>query len=301
MVNDRDIIHVKHLYNYKKQKQFKKDLDYFLKNYKSISMYDLINVIYCNKKIPRKSFLLTFDDGYREIYEVVVPILKEKGISATFFLTTDFIDNKKLFYRNKSSILIENIQKHSSTIILKEIKNILQKNKIVFNNFKENILSLDYSQQFILDEIARIIEFDFNEYLRIEKPYLSTKQVNDLISEGFTIGAHSIDHPIYPLLSLEEQIFQTSESVKRLKEKFTLDNGIFAFPNSDRGILNNFFIELYKNNIVDATFGTSGINYQVSSPNLQRLSMEDDFVNASETISFNYLKGIFNNINKIFL
>jgi peptidoglycan/xylan/chitin deacetylase (PgdA/CDA1 family) len=300
MVNDRDIIHIKHLYNYKNIKQFRDDIDYLLKYYRSISMHELLDSIYNKNKIPQKCFLLTFDDGYREIYEVVVPILKEKGITATLFLATDFIDNKKLFYRNKSSILVENIQKLNNSIILKEIRNIFHKNKIVFKNYNKNILALNYSQQFILDEIAKILEFDFNEYLKKAKPYLSSGQVEDLISDGFSIGSHSIDHPTYNALSLQEQIYQTCESIKRLKEKYTLDYCVFAFPNSDVGITKKYFIELYKNCVVNATFGTSGIINKVNSRNLQRLCMEDDLVNASKSISFSYIKGIIKNINKIY-
>jgi len=37
---------------------------------------------------------ITFDDGYEDNWSVVLPILSERGIKATFFLTTGFIDGQ---------------------------------------------------------------------------------------------------------------------------------------------------------------------------------------------------------------
>jgi peptidoglycan/xylan/chitin deacetylase (PgdA/CDA1 family) len=40
--------------------------------------------------------LITFDDGYRDNFEVAVPILREQGVPATFFLPTAFLEAPRL-------------------------------------------------------------------------------------------------------------------------------------------------------------------------------------------------------------
>ncbi len=40
---------------------------------------------------PRNSFVLTFDDGYRDLLTDVAPILERYGFTATVFLVTDYI------------------------------------------------------------------------------------------------------------------------------------------------------------------------------------------------------------------
>jgi peptidoglycan/xylan/chitin deacetylase (PgdA/CDA1 family) len=44
----------------------------------------------------RKNVLLTFDDGYKDNYEVVYPILKAKGIPALIFVAFDFLGKEKM-------------------------------------------------------------------------------------------------------------------------------------------------------------------------------------------------------------
>jgi peptidoglycan/xylan/chitin deacetylase (PgdA/CDA1 family) len=40
--------------------------------------------------------LITFDDGYRDNFEVAAPILRERGIPATFFLPTAFLESPRI-------------------------------------------------------------------------------------------------------------------------------------------------------------------------------------------------------------
>jgi peptidoglycan/xylan/chitin deacetylase (PgdA/CDA1 family) len=39
---------------------------------------------------------ITFDDGYRDNFEVAAPILRRYGLPATFFITTDFVDSDRV-------------------------------------------------------------------------------------------------------------------------------------------------------------------------------------------------------------
>jgi len=46
----------------------------------------------------RPRFLLTFDDGYRDTYNVVLPILREQQIPAVLFLATGFLEKGNPFW-----------------------------------------------------------------------------------------------------------------------------------------------------------------------------------------------------------
>jgi peptidoglycan/xylan/chitin deacetylase (PgdA/CDA1 family) len=44
---------------------------------------------------------ITFDDGYRDNFEVAAPILKEFGLPATFFVTTGFVQSETVPFWDK--------------------------------------------------------------------------------------------------------------------------------------------------------------------------------------------------------
>ncbi len=63
------------------------------KGYTVISMQDLINFFDQGVQPPKKSILLTFDDGYEDIYTDAFPILKEFSYPATVFIPTGLMNN----------------------------------------------------------------------------------------------------------------------------------------------------------------------------------------------------------------
>ena len=65
---------------------FKKQINYFIKNFNIISHSDLVEILN-TKKIPKKkSILLTFDDGYIDHWKYVFPFLKKKKFLDVFIL-----------------------------------------------------------------------------------------------------------------------------------------------------------------------------------------------------------------------
>jgi peptidoglycan/xylan/chitin deacetylase (PgdA/CDA1 family) len=94
--------------------------------------------------------------------------------------------------------------------------------------------------------LAQILEVDFNEYLQKQQPYLTTAQTEELLKQGFYLGAHSHSHPEYRTVSLEEQLDQTFTSMDFLVQQFNLPYRWFAFPFTDEGVSRKFFEEAYK-------------------------------------------------------
>lgn len=289
LVSDEEVIHVKHLHNTVGVDEFKRDLDFLLKHYRPVDLKDLINSIENQSGFKNNSFFLSFDDGLSETFNVIAPILIEKGIPATFFINSKFIDNKDLSYRYKASLLIENIIINDE--LLRQINSILHKQLLNESEIKKAILEISYNDQGILDQIAAILEIDFNDYLRSRQPYLNSQQIKDLIKDGFTIGSHSIDHPDYRYLPLESQLIQTKVSTNAISNNFSLSYRCFAFPFTDYGVSADFFSEIYNKNdpVIDISFGGAGLKKDSYPAHFQRIPMDEKNFPAKTIINSEYL------------
>ncbi len=245
------------------------DLDFLLKHYKPIS-YDEFRELTRNERQQEKpSFLLSFDDGLKEFYEVIAPILLRKGIPAICFLNSGFIDNKDLFYRYKASLLIDRLitDPKSQKALSAQYQDI--------GDIISYIYSVKYQNKEILDEMAEKINLDFKTFLATQTPYLNPSQIESLITQGFYFGAHSIDHPEYQYINPDEQIRQTSESIHTITSRF-------SFPFTDYNVSKSFFEQIKKNKIADHTFGSAGQKKDPIETHFQRIPFDFKTYSARE-------------------
>ncbi len=71
--------------------KFEQHLKYFAeRGYNTITASKLVQLIKAKSPLPEKSFVLTFDDGYRTFHTDAWPLLQKYGFNATVFLITDF-------------------------------------------------------------------------------------------------------------------------------------------------------------------------------------------------------------------
>lgn len=284
-VSDTNPSYEKYLYKARKIEDFKNDINIFNKYYRSVKLEKLIKLYNSETTIKQNYYHITFDDGLSNFYNVVAPILEENDTTATVFVNTDFVDNKALFYRYKASLLIQYYE--SSKIKTQDSFHSFFSSK---ESIKEKLLSIKFESKNILDDLADYVGFSFNDFLEKEQPYLSSKQIENLLNRGFTVGAHSQNHPLYSNISYEEQLSQTEDSIAFLKQKFNLNYNVFSFPFTDLGVSNGFFqSSFYKNNI-DLSFGTSGIKKDKIKNNFQRLFFEIDNKKATSYLLEQYIK-----------
>lgn len=71
---------------------FEQQMEYLAKNgYRVITLSQLAAFLSGREPLPKKSVVVTIDDGYRSIYEIAFPILRKYQFPATIFLYSDFV------------------------------------------------------------------------------------------------------------------------------------------------------------------------------------------------------------------
>jgi peptidoglycan/xylan/chitin deacetylase (PgdA/CDA1 family) len=66
------------------------------RGHRTLSLVELTDCIRRRASFPERSFVITFDDGYRSVYEQAFPVLQRYGMTATVFLTVGKAKKKRL-------------------------------------------------------------------------------------------------------------------------------------------------------------------------------------------------------------
>jgi peptidoglycan/xylan/chitin deacetylase (PgdA/CDA1 family) len=303
-VSDKPLPHLKHVLHIRNVKTFEADLDFYIKHFKPVDALELWQDIREGSPHLQPSFHLSFDDGLKECISVIAPILKSRGIPATFFINTGFIGNRDIFYRFKASLLIEKTISVTDAV-LKEIHSLLDKFSVPAGDLKKRILSVTCSQKDVLDEAVNAAGLDFREYAQNQEIYMNVEDIRQMLEQGFTVGAHSIDHPLFSEVTLDEQLRQTNQSIEYIRNKFGVSPSLFSFPFTDDEVSAEFFRRIYiPEGNLDLTFGISGLKNDMYPSHLQRIPMEAGTYSAKQIITGEYLyfmaKSIFrkNKINR---
>ncbi len=134
------------LVNFEKQIKFLKDL-----NFETIEFDDI-------NKAKRNSFILTFDDGYKDNLTNALPILKKYNYTATCFVVSDLIGKSNLWDKNYKNF------KHKELLTIHDLVE-WNKSGMKIGSHTKNHLN-----------ITKINEEDIDEEIQSSK-----KKIEDLI------------------------------------------------------------------------------------------------------------------------
>lgn len=74
--------------------EFSKQMAFLKKEgYRTVAMEQVLKFINYQEPLPKKAVVITIDDGYRSVYDLAYPILRQHNFNATLFIYTAFIGN----------------------------------------------------------------------------------------------------------------------------------------------------------------------------------------------------------------
>jgi peptidoglycan/xylan/chitin deacetylase (PgdA/CDA1 family) len=263
MVSDAPVASLDHVFpDYPNVKEFESHLDFFLRHHVAVDLKAITDHLGGVRPLPKHALHVTFDDGYRQMHDVAAPILLRKGVPATFFVNTVSLDNQRFMFYNKMSVALDMLN--------------------ASNPLRAKIAALPFGETEKLDALCAEAGLDDAEYLARVAPYLSDVQVRAMLAQGFTFGAHSVDHAPFATLSLDEQLRETLDCQAELTRRFALDHTAFAFPGGDGGVSKEFFRGLEGK--IAVTFAGSHGFVEDEPRHLQRMGFEAPGTRDAQTI-----------------
>ena len=240
-------------YAVKTMQQFEQDLDVLLRLADPVSLQQLVDWKQGRSPRPRGWFL-SFDDGYRQLATDIAPLLQRRGIPATFFVCTSLVDNRQIFFEDLAGWIAAGLQTVSPAESQAVLGLVAEKQLPL-----QQVLHARVPDWPLLYKLAEIVRFDATGWLAREQPYLTSAQIRELLAAGFTIGAHSVDHPLFSEISPEAGLQQVRTSTQWLGEQFGIRDLVFAFPYGEFQLSARFLRSLQSVPGLRLVFGTRGI------------------------------------------
>jgi peptidoglycan/xylan/chitin deacetylase (PgdA/CDA1 family) len=288
-VAPRPLPHISHLYRVLTPAEFEKDLDQLLKWFEPVSLGDYLDQ--AGTKPGKPCMVLTFDDGLSGCHRYIAPLLKKKGVPASFFLNNRFIDNRSLFYRYKASLLVHQVKKDCRSREL-----VAEFLKIRGDQVEASIMLAGYDQRKLLDALTREVGLDITSYLTSSQVYMNGNEIEELMEWGFDMGGHSADHIDFRTLEPGEMVRQVRLSLEDLQQRFGIKTGYFSFPFTSDGIPEKVIKSLLEEETVKVLLGSAGLKRTGKHAFIQRVPMEPPGIPAGDLLKAEYfyylLKGI---------
>ncbi len=183
--------------------------------------------------LPARACAITFDDGYADNHDVALPILKEHGLSATFFIATGFLDGGRMW----NDGVIESIRRTERPV--------LQLAQVI-DGLTEPLPLGDWDEKrsAIYRILAHIKYLPLHErdaavaglarYCAVTLPQdlmMTSAQVRNLYEAGMQIGAHTVSHPILAKLDRDGMRREIGQGKEQLENVIHAPVTLFAYPN----------------------------------------------------------------------
>ncbi|MFH0831787.1 MAG: polysaccharide deacetylase family protein [archaeon] len=227
-------------------KQFESQISFFSRDYKLITLTELLN-----KDNSEKTCTITFDDGLKDSYNVI-PVLNKFSAKAVFFLPCSILSgSKKVLAVQKRHYLLAEIGVEKFTEEFnkisdeshkikpdKRIQELWNKNRAL--SIYDDVLTanlkytLDYGTPDKIESfLGKVFNKFFDEEKEFDKMYMNKKEIKLLEKQGMDMGIHGLNHKWLGKLTPKEQFAELSKSVELFDDFFGYKPKYISYPHGD--------------------------------------------------------------------
>jgi peptidoglycan/xylan/chitin deacetylase (PgdA/CDA1 family) len=182
--------------------------------------------------VPSNALALTFDDGYRDTLSHAAPILARHGLPATVFLTTGYIGTAEMPWYDLLATAIKNARREQLSLPREQ--------PLPLGSVPQRLQAL----QAALRHLKRLADSDRRRAVAAivadlqpdglpgqKRVMLNWDEVEALRGLGFSMGAHTMTHPIMSRTTPEEAWEEIEGSKTAIERRLGVPVTGFAYPN----------------------------------------------------------------------
>lgn len=185
--------------------------------------------------LPPRALCITFDDGYLDNIQVAVPVLRNNGVSATFFVATGFLDGGRMMH----DTVVEAVRRLPSQecdltwigLGMRSISDIDSRVRLV----DEFVGKIKYLPQLEREAASERLAHKVGHQLP-DDLMMSSDDLRRMVDSGMSVGCHTHDHPILSMVDSDEAWTQIVKSRDAVAAATGVAPTLFAYPNGKPNI-----------------------------------------------------------------
>jgi peptidoglycan/xylan/chitin deacetylase (PgdA/CDA1 family) len=167
--------------------------------------------------------MLTFDDGYRDNYEIAYPLLQAHNVPATFFLTTGFLDAPRAAWWDEIAWMVRHGDSPPADA------------EPVIRGLTEQYKHLRASEtERFLDDLAERTGAGRCSPAVGAREWMTWDMAREMRRGGMWLGGHTVHHPILSSLPAAGQRREIAACASRFEAELGQPMNLFAYPVGSR-------------------------------------------------------------------
>ncbi|TLY21996.1 MAG: hypothetical protein E6K68_04380 [Nitrospirae bacterium] len=229
------------------RRMLERQLDWIGRHFRLVSLDELGPRLECGAPFHEPVAAITFDDGYRDVYDHALPLLKRKGIPAAAFVVTDLIGTSRLQSYDKLYLLLARAFSawragprelarllHGLGIRLpvRGMNDVKQARHLVADPYTAMRVLFTGLPQIELDRVIEALEAEvgIDEGSFKDLHALTWEMVSEMHRAGMTIGSHTRTHALLHNESRDRVLDETGNSRQALARRLGTRIQHFAYP-----------------------------------------------------------------------
>ena len=209
-----------------------------------------------------RHILITFDDGYRDNYEVAFPILKSENVPATFFVATGFIDSPRLPWWDEIAWMVRTSSRRAADLsrwlpdlVHFDTPHRERAVRTLLRAYKSMPVQCTAAY---LDDIAEATGSGRCEPQAGRHLWMTWDMLREMRAAGMTIGGHTVNHPVLARAPGEIQRQEIEGCSRRLTVELSEPMRYFSYPVGGPAAFDAFTRECLKTVGVQYAFSNYG-------------------------------------------
>lgn len=212
--------------------EFGRQLDYLKRHFRVLSLDETIELLSGASPDGGRCVHITFDDGYADNARVAAPMLAERGLPATFFLATGFIDSRRpawwdeiAWLARTTEVPVIELPEFGFDMDLRESRGWAMRSAI------ELFKTLPRSDaRRLVGLIAERSGLGRCPAAIAEPLWMTWDEARTLVPQGMAVGGHTVSHPVLSRLPLKDQREEIAGCRRRIVEELNMEPTAFSYP-----------------------------------------------------------------------